>query len=56
MNPKKQNNLIQIHHGTCDGCQERNTLVCHLNYENQPKRDFRICKQCYLTIDWGDEK
>src|SRR3990167_6642595 len=50
MNHKKQNNLVQIHHGTCDVCSLRGILVWHYNYFKQPERDFRVCDGCYLKI------
>ena len=40
------NPQISWHHGTCDMCEKRLTLVLHLNYNNQQKRDFRICLKC----------
>ena len=46
---KMKNKIPKIlwHHGTCDVCNERFTLVCHFNYDKQPKRDFRICLKCF---------
>lgn len=34
------------HHGVCDLCKKRLILVLHLGYDTQPKRDYRICKNC----------
>ena len=37
---------IMWHHGTCDLCGQKFTLVCHFNYDKQPKRDCRVCLRC----------
>ena len=39
---------IAWHHGTCDHCGKRNTLVCHFGYDTQPDRDYRMCKEDLL--------
>jgi hypothetical protein len=36
---------IRWHHGTCNMCERRLTLVLHLNYDKHP-RDFQICLKC----------
>ena len=35
---------------TCDVCKNRLILILHLNYDVQPIRDFRICKDCWLKL------
>ena len=42
----KEKPKIKWHHGTCDMCKERLTLVCHFGYDQQLKRSYRICKNC----------
>lgn len=37
---------ILWHHGTCDMCSTRLILVCHLGYDTQPDRGYRVCKNC----------
>ena len=37
---------ILWHHGTCDHCNARLTLVCHFGYDQPMKASFRICKNC----------
>ena len=46
--PTKKNKLPKIlwHHGTCDCCGKKFTLVCHFGYDTQPKRDYRMCIRC----------
>lgn len=53
---------ILWHHGTCDLCRRRLTLVLHLGYNTQPKCDYRLCLQCLrenaqlITYGWMDFK
>ena len=37
---------IVWHHGTCDMCGKRNTLICHFGYNTQLKKSYKICKTC----------
>jgi len=49
---------ILWHHGTCDFCKRRLTLVCHFGYDTQPERDYRLCLTCLsehiqtITFGW----
>jgi hypothetical protein len=47
---------VAQHHGSCDLCGERHVLVIHLGYDVQPNRDFRICKECFAAVAFGDER
>lgn len=45
---------VSQHHGTCDSCGTRYVLVIHFGYNTQPKRDYRMCRECYGKVVFGD--
>ena len=36
---------IKWHHGSCDYCGRKQTLICNLGYDSQPK-NYKICLDC----------
>lgn len=34
------------HHGDCEMCGIKNTLILHFNYNTQVNKDFKICLKC----------